>query len=106
MGSSFLRTEQVAIFNAFVLTDTLEQLSATHFTQEKKGSYMKTTASQYKIIKQNVFATYDSHQFWFCTMIHITYRFHFRKLGTPPFHFSQNENCHDSVFCQYRLIYQ
>lgn len=35
MGSSFLRTEQKAIFNASVLTDTLEQLSATHFIQEK-----------------------------------------------------------------------
>lgn len=88
MGSSFLRTEQEAIFNAFVLTDTLEQLSATHFTEEKKGSYMKTTASQSKIIKQNVFTTYHSHHFRFCTMIHITYRFHFRKLGTSPFHLS------------------
>lgn len=62
MRSSFLRTEQGAIFNAFVLTDTLVQLFATHFTQEK-SSYMKTTASQFKIIQQNAFTTYHSHQF-------------------------------------------
>lgn len=38
MGNLFLRTEQGAIFNAFVLPDTLEQLSTTHFTQEKKAA--------------------------------------------------------------------
>lgn len=63
MGSSFLRTDQEVIFNAFVLTDTSEQLSATHFTQEKQSSYMKATARQFKIIKQNVFTTYHSYQF-------------------------------------------
>lgn len=63
MGSSFLRTEQEATFNACVLTDTLEQLSATHFTEGKKGSYVKTTASQFKIIEQNVFTTYHSYHF-------------------------------------------
>lgn len=50
---------------------------------------MKTTASQFKIIRENVSATYHTHQFCFCKMTQITYRLHLRKLGTTsPSHFS------------------